>query len=50
MSAKEEITNIDERLKDRCLYRSSVNERIRRALVRQYGKQKAKEVKIKDLD
>ena len=50
MSAKEEIQNIKDRLKHRKLHRSGIMERIERALVRQYGKQKAKEVRIKDLD
>jgi len=49
MSAKEEIQSIRDRLRDRKLHRSGIKERIERALVREFGKQKAKEVRIKDL-
>lgn len=50
MSIKDKINEIQKRVNNKELYRSNADERIRRELVRRYGKQKAKEVRIKDLD
>ena len=50
MSIKQKINEIQKRVNSKELYRSNADERIRRELVRRYGKQKANEVRIKDLD